>query len=435
LSSVPATRNHRGLLLAGLVVAAVAAGLYVAALATYPRIDMLKGFDLNVYRMGGLLAHSHPARLYSWQLRPGVQFTYTPFAALLFAGLSSLSLVGLMDGVAAVSALAFGATVWIACRELGLTRNARLGATLLVAGLAFWSQPVQRALFLGQIELVLMGVVVWDICQPDRRPWKGAAIGIAAGIKLIPLIFILYLLLTRRLRQAAVAIAAFAATILVGFAALSGDSVTYWLHGYFLRADRTGFVGRSNNQSLLGTIIRFAGSAAAGRPVWIVAATLVGVVGLGAATLLDRAGPRFEGVMVVALTALLISPISWDAHWVWVAPGLAVFVSAAVLATRRSARLSCAAAAAFLVAVFEAWPKFWVHRAGLLHGGLFWYAPTTAFGHGDNPAYAEYHWHGIELLAGNLYVFVGCALLLLVLSRVAQALSPLRRGEPMLASG
>ena len=44
--------------------------------------------------------------------------------------------------------------------------------------------------------------------------------GIAAGIKLVPLIFIPYLLLTRRFRQAAVAAAAFAATVAAGFIVL-----------------------------------------------------------------------------------------------------------------------------------------------------------------------------------------------------------------------
>ena len=64
---------------------------------------------------------------------------------------------------------------------------------------------MQRTLFLGQIELVLMALVAWDLLQPDRRWWKGVGVGVAAGIKLVPLIFIPYLLLTRRFRQAAVA--------------------------------------------------------------------------------------------------------------------------------------------------------------------------------------------------------------------------------------
>ena len=417
--SEAAATNRRYLLVAGAVVAVLAAGLYVAALVHYPRISLLKGFDLGVYRMGGLLARHDPSHLYTWQLLPGIQFTYTPFAALVFAPLSFASIAELMDVMVVVSTIALVATIWIAFRELGLRGNSRLGATLLVTGIVFWSQPVQRTLFVGQIELVLMGIVVWDLCQPDNRRWKGAATGVAAGIKLVPLIFIAYLLLTRRFRSAAVASATFALTVVVGFALLPNASVTWWFHGYFLKAGRTGFIGDLRNQSLRGVITRLAGSVAAGQPLWIVAAVLTGIVGLAGATLLHRAGRSFEGLMVCALTAVLVSPISWDAHWVWVAPGLAVIVAAAVNARRTWTRLAWAGTAALVAAAFAAWPMVWAKGTGLLGGGLLFYAPSTGFGYGDNPRYVEYHWHGLRLLAGNLYVLVGCGLLILVLWQVA----------------
>ena len=38
---------------------------------------------------------------------------------------------------------------------------------------------------------------------------------------------------------------------------------------------------------------------------------------------------------------------------------------------------------------------------GLLQGGLIDYAPSASFPSGDNPAYKEYHWHGLQLIAGN----------------------------------
>ena len=84
--------------------------------------------------------------------------------------------------------------------------------------------PVLVSLQQGQIELVLMALIAWDLCQPDRRRWKGAGVGVAAGIKLVPMIFILYLLLAGKLRQAAVAAAALAGTVLIGFAALPEES-------------------------------------------------------------------------------------------------------------------------------------------------------------------------------------------------------------------
>jgi len=315
-----------------------------------------------------------------------------------------------MDVAVLISIFALVATVSIAFRELGWRGTARTGATLLVVGVVFWSEPVQRTLFLGQVELMLMGVIVWDLSQPDSRRWKGIATGLAAGVKLVPLIFILYLVITRRSRQALAALAAFAATVLVGFAALPGEAVKWWFHGYFLQANRTGFVGDRVNQSLRGILTRLAGSVASAQPVWLVTAIAIGVLGLAAATLIHRAGHPFVGLMTCALTAVLISPISWDHHWVWIAPGLAVLLDAAVREPRRRSRALWLAAAATMVGAFVAWPGAGLHLVNLLHGGLFWYAPGTAFGHGDNPAFAEYHWHGVQLLAGNLYVLVGTAL-------------------------
>ena len=69
--------------------------------------------------------------------------------------------------------------------------------------------------------------------------------------------------------------------------------------------------------------------------------------------------------MTCALTALLISPISWDHHWVWLAPGLALLVDAAQGrrpgASRAVVRRSIRRRA---WAVFAAWPDFWLAADG-----------------------------------------------------------------------
>jgi Glycosyltransferase family 87 len=427
----PRGREQRVLFAVGVAVAAVAVGLYVLSVVTDPAIATLKGFDLHIYLSGGELAKNKPAYLYTWKWEPGIQFTYTPFAALLFGLFTWVRFRVLLDVLALVSLASLAVTVWIAFRELGWRGMARTGGTLLVTGIALWLQPVQRTLFLGQIELVLMALIVWDLCQPDRRWWKGAATGIAAGIKLVPLIFIAYLLVTRRFRQAAVAAAAFVVTVLVGFPLLPHASRQWWLHGYFLQASRTGFIGEMLNQSERGLITRLIGSVASAQPVWLATAIVTGILGLAAAMVLDRAGNTFAGLMVCALTALLVSPISWDHHWVWVAPGLAVLVDAAVRAGSGWPRAGWIAAAAAVVVAFGAWPRLWPHAGtGLLQGGLIWYAPVSAFSSGDNPAYVEYHWRGLQEIAGNLYVIAGSALFVLALAAAAYTLRARRSGQP-----
>ena len=416
----------RALTSAGAAVAAVAGAAYLAAIAAHPLADLLKGFDLQVYLGGAHQALHHQAGLYDWIYdgHPGIQFTYTPFAALLFATGLTLPFRWLMALVTAVSVAALAVTAVVTLRALGWRRPAWPGGTLLITGLALWTEPVQRALYLGQVELVLMALVTWDLCPAPgrRRRWQGAATGLAAGIKLVPLLFIVYLLLTGRRRPAAVAAAVFAATVAAGFAGLPRASAAWWLGGDFLAAGRTGFVGGGQNQSLRGLVTRLAGSVHGGTLPWLLLAAAATLAGLAAAAALDRAGRPVAGVLGCALTALLVSPVSWDHHWVWVAPGLALAADGGARAVRAAHRgvvpwpaVAWFAGAAAAWGVFADWPGFWQPTAGLLGRGLICYAPTSAWAHGDNPAYFEYHWHGLQLVAGNAEILAGLALFAVLL--------------------
>jgi alpha-1,2-mannosyltransferase len=226
-----------------------------------------------------------------------------------------------------------------------------------VGAVAMWTVPVLVSLQQGQIELVLMALIAGDLCQPDNRRWKGAGAGLAAGIKLVPLIFILYLILAGKLRQAAVAAAVFAGTAAFGFAVLPEESVKWWLTGYFLHSGNfsTLSLGSLVNQSLLALVTRTPAGATSATALWLGAAAIIGCLGLAAAALLDRFGQPTAGWVTCAVTGVLVSPISWDDHWVWIVPMLALLTDAAVRA-RRAARLACWAVAAALAAVFADWP-------------------------------------------------------------------------------
>jgi alpha-1,2-mannosyltransferase len=126
---------------------------------------------------------------------------------------------------------------------------------------------------------------------------------------------------------------------------------------------------------------------------------------------------RFAGLMACALTALLISPISWDHHWVWIAPGAVLLLDAGLrAASSRAVRAWWQALAGLVLVAYGAWPDFWWPNAGLLQGGLINYAPAAVFAHGDSPGYPEYHWHGLQLLAGNLYLLGGLGLFAVTLA-------------------
>ena len=237
----------------------------------------LNDVDLTVYRDGGLIVrHVGPyydpkdwAPLYGWggYSALALKFTYTPFAAIAFAVVSFLPWGALQAASVAGNMAALVAALWFTFGGLGYRdRRVRLGATLVAAAVTFWLQPVIRTIYLGQVNLVLMAMIMWDLCQPGTRAdgracwWKGALTGVAAGIKLVPLVFVPYLLITRRFREAVATVAGFVVTVAVGFAVLPHDSSQWWLHGMFLAdGNRTGFMGWAGNQSLRAIITRFAG--------------------------------------------------------------------------------------------------------------------------------------------------------------------------------
>jgi alpha-1,2-mannosyltransferase len=203
---------------------------------------------------------------------------------------------------------------------------------------------------------------------------------------------------------------AFAATVGLGYAILPRDWGTYWAHGLFLKANRIVFLGTRGNQSLRGVLTRLAGSVSSGTVPWIAAAVLVVIAGLVAATLLYRARQPVPAMLACTLTGLLVSPLSWDHHWVWVAPGIALLAHLGATAASRLVRAAWWAAAAVLFGVFACWPQLWnLAQSGLTPAGLVWYAPGTYFATGSKPWYHEFHWHGLQLLAGNSFVLAGLA--------------------------
>ncbi len=426
---------RRWLLPAGLGAFALALGLYVIYMVIHPKSFTMDPVDLAVYRSGGLIVrHVRPlydprlaAPLYDWvgYGKLHLPFTYTPFAAIAFALISFVPWWLSQNLSVAVDILALLTSLWLILGGLGYRKDrTRLGITLLGAAAAFWTEPVLRTMYLGQVNLVLMSLIIWDLCQPDTgqsRWWKGFGTGVAAGIKLVPLIFIPYLLLARKFRQAAMACAGFAFTVLLGFVILPADSRKWWLDGLFFQGKRTGFTGWAGNQSLDGLITRLSGSINGAKPAWLAAAVVIGAIGVITAALLDRKGYPVAGLLAAALTGLLVSPISWDHHWVWIAPGALVAAHYAVRAVSRGdkkAAWGLGILAVAIIAWFGAWPaRLFTGKLNLGNDslGLLWIPrntnPIYYQWYGDRPSFVEYHWHFLSLIAGDAFVLAGLGLL------------------------
>lgn len=191
-------------------------------------------------------------------------------------------------------------------------------------------EPLMRNLLLGQVNLILMAMVVADLLVLPAR-WRGLLIGIAAGIKLTPAVFVFYLVLKRDWSSVVRMVLAFAASVVVGWLVAPTASASFW-GGGFLGLGKFGgdAVVGTDNQSLLAAALRLLG-----RPELPLAAqgglALVGIMlGVAAARrCLRHAGPTGDAAAVVwiAFGGLLGSPVSWSHHWVWVVVALAVFVS------------------------------------------------------------------------------------------------------------
>jgi alpha-1,2-mannosyltransferase len=122
----------------------------------------------------------------------------------------------------------------------------------------------------------------------------------------------------------------------LAFVVAPGPSRDYWLH-LLGDASRIGPVGSAINQSLRGALARTAGHDVGLGPSWLVAAVLTAVLAGLALRAAVRANDTLAAIVVVQLFGLLVSPVSWSHHWVWVVPAL-VWLAHGPAAHRLAAR-------------------------------------------------------------------------------------------------
>lgn len=301
-------------------------GLAVFALAIAPLL-LLKFHngrvpgDLAIYRRGGSIAlHlGNPyAHNFTQPLRVKLPFTYPPFAALMVVPLTLLPPhVSLWVWTAFNLGLVVGLAWWLfrpTLARLDWQQPAVLG---LVAAVLVWTFPVAQTLAYGQVNLILAVACLLDCTRTTR--WRGVLVGLAAAIKLTPGLFIVYFALTRQWVAAARAATTTLVTMILAAALMPTASREYWLHLVFDRS-RPGSPTVYYNQSLYGALLR------GGGPPWLwpFLAVGAGAFGLWRAARAHEAGAEVAAVALVGLSAVLMSPISWQHHAVWVVLVLAV---------------------------------------------------------------------------------------------------------------
>lgn len=375
----------RRLYLASRYSAGAAALVFAAVSAWYFSAGRRLGIDDTVYRAGAwAVLHGRPlygplADLPRWPGARGLPFTYPPIAALLFAPLILLPLQLAWGALTVPSALSVGIAVRAGLGPRPVAGRVGRAAAVLPAGV-FALEPVWRTIGLGQVNAVLMALVVLDVLVLPRFRLRGALTGLAAAVKLTPLVFVLHLAVIGRRADALRALGTFLALNALGAVLLPADTARFW-QSQLLGGDHAATNYWVGNQSLNGLLERATGAADWAFP----AAVAVGAACIGAALPMARRlhgrGEPMAALLVTACAGLLASPISWSHHWVWVAPAAGLLVRRAAGAAPRRA----SAGLAVLAVVFSGWTLAAV----------------------PSGAVREMHWNPLQMLVGNAYVLTG----------------------------
>ena len=308
--------------------------------------------DLDVYRTGGLaVLHGQP--LYSVLTQPPqlLPFTYPPVAAIFAVPLAMMSWPVAQAVWVAFVYVPFAVIVWYSFRPL-LRRagpwRVVLFAALFCAGSYLF--PMQDEMRFGQVDAVLAALAVADCAAVKPRWPRGALVGLATAVKLVPGVFIIYLWVSGQRRAATTATLAALAWSVGAFLLVPKDSVTYWTSAIF-NSGRLGDNAGTENQSLRGLLLRFFLPGSAPGVLWVLIAVAVAVPGFLLARRLARQQWPIAGIAVTALLLVLVSPVAWIHYFLLVVPAIGALVGDG----RRIRRVLTAASTAVFFGLTVPW--------------------------------------------------------------------------------
>ncbi|WP_167659925.1 glycosyltransferase 87 family protein [Nocardia mangyaensis] len=370
------------------------ASVFCVWLPVWPFERYSGGFiDLQVYRLG-IEAMRDGADLYGQLPKTsagiGLPFIYPPFAAAALAPFALLPWGAAKTLYVVVSVAAVAWTLYLVARRYHRDNKQ---AALLVAAcalpVAMLLEPVRSTIDFGQVNLLLMVLVATDCLLPKTRYPRGMLVGLAAAIKLTPAAFVLYFLVRKDYKAAATAAATGTIATVLAFALLPTESMRYWFGGL---GNVSGLSGSAfhTNQSIQAVMARLGITGLPFDALWL-------VLGAGLLVPVFLAMRKAAETPVIALSlnavfTLLVSPISWSHHWVWIAPALLAMVCHAYTLPWRSAR---------------GW-----YATALVVATFFVIAPHSFLPDGEH---RETSWTWGEHVLGNTYVWLAVALVVLFL--------------------
>ncbi|MFD7496947.1 bifunctional glycosyltransferase 87/phosphatase PAP2 family protein [Streptomyces sp. NPDC059832] len=247
------------------------------------------------------------------------RFTGTPFAGLVLKPLTRIAEQSLGVAWTFGSLLLVAALGIVAARALPgpVSRRTALPAAPVAISLLMLSLPVRNALHLGQTSILPVLLVLLGCLAVRGERTSGILIGLAAALQPTVLLFAVLLRLTGRRQAAATGGAAFAACTALAWAAMPGDSWTYWVH----HVAGTGLGGNADslaNQSLHGALLRFGLAGPLEIALYVMLAAAVCFVGLRRAARYAVDGQLLLAVAVTGCVAVAVSPTAWQHQLLWV---------------------------------------------------------------------------------------------------------------------
>ena len=326
----------------------------------------------------------------------GLKFIYPPIAAIL---MTPLLLGPFLLWQIIWTVIGTGALLSV-LRRIRVPRGLALG--VIAAALVLAMEPVRTTMGYGQVNTMLMALVVADLLPDDperpRRIPRGALIGLAAAIKLTPLLFVVFAVIIWRRGVAVMATVSFAFFTLIAWIMLPKESWEYWRNLGKGEVNTAGpvYVG---NQSITGAVTRWFAEDRATVIAAMVIGFAVALIATVVAAVWWRRGEKVFAVGLVGLATCLASPLSWTHHYVW-----AVILLIAVTMTSS----------------LPGW-AVWLGRAWAIWIALC--LPLAVLPYG---AHKELAYTAGQKLVGNLGPTIGT---LLVLGLAIQALATMRKGE------
>ena len=297
------------------MIAVVAAVILIAYLSVW---GQRYGLDLKVYRNAVDSWRSRQNPYLLTFTKSNLPFTYPPFALLVLSPLAWAPFPVTQWLLSAAGLAAATGSIVLVLRDMGATVTKRLLCKSFAwSCLAFIAiEPARSAVDYGQIEFILMFIVVADLLAIPS-PYRGIGIGLAAAVKLTPLSFLIVLAVSRDVKSVIRAAVSFFTLTGLSWLFWPRASSTYWFSDVS-DAARVGPIAYAGNQCWYAILHRPPFPASGSDLAWL----LLSLMTLAASTFVAwrcvSAKQTAPAIVATALASLLISPISWTHHWVWV---------------------------------------------------------------------------------------------------------------------